>query len=547
MQNEPIPAPNSQIEFGLGDYTLTPATHGRRWLLLIWACCVLRLLFYACSIPLWEGFDEYSHYARIEYLATEGREPRRDTPVPADVAQTLRTVPMGTHDVGVSIDDYWKGAPPLAEVKAFIYEAHQAPLFYWIFCGLYRMLGGLPLLERVYVLRIACVVLTSVCVPLAFLIARRAGFSVEFALSASAVTASMPILTYNGTHVSNEALGIALLPVVVLLALGGRHAVTLGIAVGAALLTKGHALALLPPIAALLFLKERRKFAAVALACAAILGGWWYVRNLVTGAGLSGEQVLGHLDAVSILSHTVHTNWLRAADFGWTTFVWLGNWSFLVARSWMYHVLGLLAAVSVAGVIRLLWRGNAAFSLLCGFLASFVLALAYFGAANSLASRTSVILGWYIVALSPVIAILFAAGLRAALPKRFQPYAAAIWITAFALVEMFAAHVYMLPYYAGLISHAPDGSLPAFRLTRLTGGEFSLFFQHLAVNKPALLNPAMLTCLWLLFLAATLALIGTAIYLAIRTRSSKRQDRPISGAVTNASGAGQEFSAPNAS
>jgi hypothetical protein len=54
----------------------------RYWVLLLWACFVLRGTFYACAIPLWEGFDEYAHYARIEFLATAGREPTRSKSVP---------------------------------------------------------------------------------------------------------------------------------------------------------------------------------------------------------------------------------------------------------------------------------------------------------------------------------------------------------------------------------------------------------------------------------------------------------------------------------
>jgi len=123
-----------------------------RYLLMLWLCFLARGAFYACSLPLWEGFDEYAHYARLEYLATEGREPGRDTPVPADVAFSLAHLPA--HDVGLYYDAYWKlpeaaRARGIPAVKAVIYEAQQPPLFYWLFVPLYRLLGAWTLAGRV--------------------------------------------------------------------------------------------------------------------------------------------------------------------------------------------------------------------------------------------------------------------------------------------------------------------------------------------------------------------------------------------------------------
>src|SRR6266403_4002009 len=146
----------------------------RYWLLLLWVCFVTRATFYACAIPLWEGFDEFVHYARIEYLATEGREPTGTTRIPEDIAETLKHVP--SHNGGMTFDEYWKRTPTERQVsfpapQAFIYEAQQPPLFYRLFALLYRITAGLSLLSRVIALRIACVLLASTCVPLGFLIA----------------------------------------------------------------------------------------------------------------------------------------------------------------------------------------------------------------------------------------------------------------------------------------------------------------------------------------------------------------------------------------
>jgi hypothetical protein len=222
----------------------------RLWVLLLWGCFVLRGAFYVCSIPLWEGFDEYAHYARIEYLSTLGREPLRTTAVPEDIAETMAYVP--THNGGMSFDEYWRLTPaerktPLSPPAAFIYEAQQPPLFYWLSSAFYHLLGKSPLVSRVIFLRMLCVLLASFCVPIGFLIGRQVFGNPILALSSTTLIAALPLLTYTATHISNDGLAIGLGTLVVLLVLR-RKGVALAAALGAALLTKAYFLAFLPPV-----------------------------------------------------------------------------------------------------------------------------------------------------------------------------------------------------------------------------------------------------------------------------------------------------------
>ncbi len=181
--------------------------------MLLWICFVLRAVFYACALPLWEGADEYVHYARIEYLATEHREPSRSTPLPADVADTLTHVPA--RNFGMSYDEFWKLTPAQRQAgfpgpKTSIYEAQQPPLFYWLLAPMERFMRATPLAARVIWLRLACVLMASACVPVGFLMARRVLSQTAPALGATALIAAMPVLTFTATHVSNDALAIAL-------------------------------------------------------------------------------------------------------------------------------------------------------------------------------------------------------------------------------------------------------------------------------------------------------------------------------------------------
>ena len=68
----------------------------RRWpIVAIWACCVVRLGFYAAILPLWEGYDEWAHFSVIRAIAAGERLlVPRDQPVPKDVQASLLLAPV---------------------------------------------------------------------------------------------------------------------------------------------------------------------------------------------------------------------------------------------------------------------------------------------------------------------------------------------------------------------------------------------------------------------------------------------------------------------
>ena len=480
----------------------------RYWVLLLWACFVLRGTFYAFAIPLWEGFDEYSHYARIEIVATEGREPSRTTPVPQDVAETLSQVPV--KNGGMTFDEYWKLAPD-ARHRSFptrsaeVYQAQQPPLFYWLSAVLYRMAGSISLTSRVIVLRLFCVLLASCSLPFGFLIAVRVLGAPTLALGATALIAAMPVLTFTATHVANEGLAIGLGAMLVWAALERKTAVLL-FSLGAALLTKAYFLAFLPPVALLLFRRDARRSAAIALSGAAGISGWWYWQTWRATGSLTGNVILVRPGLAATAGAILRFPALKAADFTWTTFLWTGNWSFLVVRRWMYWAIAALFLVAAAGVVSLVRKRDAGVALLSGFVFSFALALAYFAVGSLAASSYPGAPGWYACCLVAPIAILLVAGVRAAGP---------ILVIALSSLELFGAHIYMWPYYTGLISHLPSGGLPAFRLAGLY-----TMFQRLTLSKPAWISPQVLISAWAMFLIATVALAGLSIFFAWARKSA---------------------------
>jgi 4-amino-4-deoxy-L-arabinose transferase-like glycosyltransferase len=492
----------------------------RYWVLLLWACFVLRGAFYACAIPLWEGFDEYAHYARIEFLATEGREPSRTTPVPQDVAESLTRVPA--KNGGMTYDEYWKLTPE-ARHRSFpasaarIYEFQQPPLFYWLSAALYRITGDISLPSRVIVMRIFCVLLASFCLPFGFLIARRVLGNSTLALGAGALIASMPVLTFTATHVANEGLAIGLGTVLVW-SVVERKRTALLFSLGAALLTKAYFLAFLPPIVLLLFCRNARRSTAIALAGAAAIAGWWYWLTWATTGSLTGNVILVHPGLAEMARTMLRFPALKAADFAWITFLWIGNWSFVVVRAWMYWAMAALCVVALAGIVSLVWKRNAGVALLSAFVFSFALAIAYFALGSLVVYGRPDAYGWYACCLVAPIAVLLFLGLRTAIP-RFKAAAGPILVIALGALELFGTHIYLWPYYTGFISHLPNGGLPAFRLAQLGNGGFQTIFQRLTLYKPTWMAPPLLIAAWAMFLIATVALAVVSIYFARLART----------------------------
>ena len=81
---------------------------------MLWACFLARLLFYSAMMPLWEGYDEWAHFAVVRQVAYGGHLlGARDAPVPRDVEESLRfaPVPWEMRSLGApsaTRDEYWQ-------------------------------------------------------------------------------------------------------------------------------------------------------------------------------------------------------------------------------------------------------------------------------------------------------------------------------------------------------------------------------------------------------------------------------------------------------
>ncbi len=535
-----------------------------RWSLLfvavIWLCFFTRGLFYCSFVPLWEGYDEWAHFAYVEQLATTGDFlVRRDQPVSREVQASLQLAPVpwplrGMPNPSVTEDDYWRLSPEQRVERRWqlstiphswsrqpglsglrIYEALQPPLYYWLLSLPDRIIRNRSLVDRVFLMRYISLIIASFSVPLVFLVTYRVVGSYKVALGAAALLTAMPELMVNVCRVGNECLGIVLCSWMVLLCLDlaedvvpRRTGILAGIALGLGLITKAYFLTTVAALGALYMwriwtAKERRAVvhhALVTFGSALLIGGWWYMYNRVTTrtwSGLNESIMLDQYTSRQFLYGIGHVQWGRAVDSILLSHVWFGGWSALVVRSWMYHVLFMVAAIAAAGVISLLWRSTAArrsymYPLLAVY-GCFWVGQLYNVLLLFLSKGASTSMGWYMYCVVAAEISLLVVGLHSLVPMRGRPWMLSVVILCLAALDLYTVHFVSIPYYTGLIAHRPNGSVAAFHLAQLHQIGLLEVLNRLCANKAFWLNPTTFGAIWVCYAATTAILIGLPLWL----------------------------------
>jgi hypothetical protein len=421
--------------------------------------------------------------------------------------------------------------------------------------------------SQVLALRIISVLIASSVVFLGYMIGRLVTRSEMLALLAAVLLACLPGLYIDVCRVGNDSLAIALTAAVLLLAVtlcqGDSRAhkwLIFGALMGADLLTKAYALALLPLIGVVVlsrrFLfpgnwKRDLIYGGVAYAVVAAVAGWWYARQWITTGSLSGEQTDVAAASMSLAQKIARigaVNWSVVLDTCAFSHIWVGGWSFLVVRSWMYRVFEVVALLAALGLLvyaariaraagrSSILRAQAARTVMLGtVLIAAGCAVAYHSLVTALVQNINSANGWYLDFGLAAEVVLLAVGFIALFGRRWSPAAvAAVSIFAIAL-DVYTVHFLLMPYYTGLIAHRASGSLPAFHFETLVS-ETGLLVQRLAVNEA--IGRGAAAILWAAYLTATLGLGVLSVFIpyarrraTIRTWGMARATRDNGGAT----------------
>ncbi|MEI9976536.1 MAG: hypothetical protein WDO73_33450 [Ignavibacteriota bacterium] len=404
----------------------------RRWIVVLWACFLARLLFYSVMMPLWEGYDEWAHFAVVRQMVFGGHLlVSRDAPIPRDVETSLQLAPVpwelrSLSPPSVTHDDYWalsgseraRRQSALHNVSADqgredgsgalkAYEALQPPLYYWIMAPALWLCRGLSLLGQVMALRVFSSLVASCIVPLVFLIGLEVWREERVALGCAAIVTLMPELAIDVARVGNDCLAVVLFTLLTWLVLKASRPA--GAVLGLGLLTKAYFLTAIP------FVWGRKRFRLPATCLTVLLSAWWYIRNLrTTGtlSGLSESVMLRGMGTGEMIRKTAGIDWAKAIDAIFLSHLYFGGWSSLTVRSWMYHVFYMAILAAAIGLARV-FRQPPVLTLLLLYLC-FWLGQFYNVAILYLSKGLAGSMGWYMYAVVGAEVTLCVAGLRGA-------------------------------------------------------------------------------------------------------------------------------------
>ena len=394
----------------------------------IWLAFLIHGAVYCQLIPIWEGYDEWAHYAYVEHLRLHGTLPMVADGITEEIRNSVQSGRF-RHEAG----------DPMT-----LYEAQQPPLYYWILSIPNRLFISADIQTRVHRLRWLSVLIASLAVPYAWLAALGLFHSRAIALSVCALIAAMPGLMIDIARVGNAGLAVALGSWIVFLLLRPPHRL-LGFAVGLALLTKAYFLILVP---VLIF---RRRFSALGVAIT--LSGWWYWRNFrLTGTWTGEIMDVTAARMGSKLAAISKVNWLKVLDGALWTHIWTGAWSFLTVRSWMYRVFELVFAIAAIMLVWALLRRpwgccKRKLALLGSLEALFAAAMAYDALAIFLAKNISFAAGWYCYSLIVAEALLLTSGLLILAGRRRVLVAMGFLIALFAALDAYSAIFVLARFY----------------------------------------------------------------------------------------------------
>ena len=489
---------------------------------LAWTFFILMGLFASLVVPLGEGFDEPFHLGVIQ---------QRTPYLSVELERFLELHPVGwrLHDIYPelhSYEEYWQRpdserliddaairslrlspnqSPQGRHRYAEQYEGHQPEQYYRLSYPLFLAASRLfSLVDTFLVLRLWSVLLASAVVPLSFLIARRITESPSTASGVAMLTALFPGIYPDIARTSNDALAVPVAALIFLALIRYYDATTrssahfLGFALCLGLLTKAFFIPVLA--AAVIILLTRRDWRSVATVGLWSVPGWiWYARNLFITGSVTGlpETVAAKTSIASSLATLGQIHWVDMFRLAAVSHVWIGNFSLLQYRSWIYKVVFALFMIGVAGFIAWLRKTSSpAMHALMFTYALFGAALIYIATQVFQEAGISVIQGWYLSPFLPLEALLFVIGVHHLFPSRGAKGFICFVSFAFLAMSIYGTAFIEAPYYSGLTSHGPSGSLRAYHPQwadiAVMGERLTRFHQWIPDATPLILGISVL-------------------------------------------------------
>ena len=499
----------------------------------LWLTFILIGSFLALTTPLGEGFDEAWHLAYIQYIAQNRTiPPKPTTRISREITQFIHTHPVPwalytSYPNLKSYEQYWGQTEATREETdqhlaamtfsgsymetdselSALYESIQPPLYYYLSAPLFLLSSRISsFLTTFLVMRLWSVLLASLTVPVVFSLAREVNENRDsraFQQGVALLVVVFPGMYPGITRVCSDSLSLPLACFCSMLLLRSlkrpqtMNPYLLGIFLLAGLWTRAF---FIPITAAMiLVLLFYRNFRTAGILTAALLpGSIWYLLNLTRTGSFTGLSIMGTArpSIASSIQTLFHLDWVNLFNVGASSHIYIGNWSFLTVRSWMYLVISRFFLIGLLGFARrprmLLEKHVLPFAVMY---CSYIAALIYYGTQVFQQSGTSVIEGWYMTSLVPIEAVLFAEG-AIGWSARHAKWMILAFVCLLTPLLIYSAVFVALPYYAGITSHGAMTFHPHWSDFPLMSSRLLRFYPWIPTFTP-----------WLL-LAAAVCLVG---------------------------------------
>jgi hypothetical protein len=153
---------------------------------------------------------------------------------------------------------------------------------------------------------------------------------------------------------------------------------------------------------------------------------------------------------------------------------------------------------------------------------AFWVALVFHGFVNFVNSGLPVSTGWYLYAVVTCEAAILVSAV-VGLPSRWRSYPLISLTALFLLLEAYATHFVLIPYYIGLIHHRPDGTVTTFYVSQALELGWQNILSRLVINKTSFIGPWTMASLWAVFLLASISIFAVA-WSASRGKVAMKRD-----------------------
>ncbi|MCL4458925.1 MAG: hypothetical protein M1136_10955 [Chloroflexi bacterium] len=350
------------------------------FLVAIIAAYLVLALLYALKIPKWNAPDEPAHYNYIRYLAEHGAFP---------------VLQVGDYDFAYLEKLKAAKFPEAMPVDTIRYESHQPPLYYLLATPLFLTTRQLPLDQQVIVLRLLSALFGALLLITAYHIVSRLFPADELLqVAVPGFIAFIPMYIATTAAIDNDTLSNLILSLIILVSIIAlqrakwtttvgleqndegergqanpsplRFWLSLGLLIGLGLLTKLTSYIALPLVAFAVCSVEWPwrplgrplgrivQRLAIVYGAAAVISGWWFVRNALVYGGLDLFGLRRH-DLVVVGQPLTGRFDLAAAKYFlivffrsfWAQFGWMG----ILVDERIYLLLAVLSLLAGIGLL----------------------------------------------------------------------------------------------------------------------------------------------------------------------------------------------------